>query len=94
MTIEPVGEEKIPCQPSDATVMNRWFIILTAVAIYSCIGVFYSWGVFVPSLSEKFGWTRAQLGWPFLISLYTFTLVMVAAAVALAAVVPPAVGRG
>jgi hypothetical protein len=84
--------------------MNRWFIILTAVAIYSCIGVFYSWGVFVPSLSEKFGWTRAQLGWPFLISLYTFTLVMVAAAVdlagsvaaavALAAVAPPAVGRG
>jgi OFA family oxalate/formate antiporter-like MFS transporter len=59
--------------------MNRWVICLTGTAINICLGVLYSWSIFVVPLSKKFGWTRAQLSWPFTISIFTFALVMVAA---------------
>ncbi|MDV2502366.1 MAG: MFS transporter [bacterium] len=59
--------------------MNRWFIILTGIAINSCLGALYSWSIFVVPLSKEFGWSRAQLSWPFTVSLFTFALVMVAA---------------
>lgn len=59
--------------------MNRWVICLTGTAINICLGVLYSWSIFVVPLSQKFGWSRAQLSWPFTISIFTFALVMVAA---------------
>jgi OFA family oxalate/formate antiporter-like MFS transporter len=59
--------------------INRWIICLTGTAINICLGVLYSWSIFVVPLSEKFGWTRAQLSWPFTLSIFTFALVMVAA---------------
>ncbi len=59
--------------------MNRWLIMFTGTAINIMLGVLYSWSIFVVPLSQKFGWTRAQLSWPFTASIFTFALVMVAA---------------
>ncbi len=59
--------------------MNRWMIMFTGTAINIMLGVLYSWSIFVVPLSKKFGWSRAQLSWPFTASIFTFALVMVAA---------------
>ncbi len=59
--------------------MNRWMIMFTGTAINIMLGVLYSWSIFVVPLSNKFGWSRAQLSWPFTASIFTFALVMVAA---------------
>ncbi|MCH7645731.1 MAG: MFS transporter, partial [Nitrospinae bacterium] len=59
--------------------MNRWLIMFTGTLINIMLGVLYSWSIFVVPLSQKFGWSRAQLSWPFTMSIFTFALVMVAA---------------
>ena len=75
--VAPKGVES--AHGTKSSVMNRWFIILTGIAINSCLGALYSWSIFVVPLSKEFGWSRAQLSWPFTVSLFTFALVMVAA---------------
>ena len=61
--------------------MNRWVICLTGTAINICLGVLYSWSIFVVPLIDKFGaeagFNRASLSWPFTASIFTFALVMV-----------------
>ena len=49
------------------------------MAINCMLGVVYSWSIFVVPLSRKFGWSRAQLSWPFTASIFTFVLVAVMA---------------
>jgi OFA family oxalate/formate antiporter-like MFS transporter len=39
--------------------------VIAAAAIYEfCLGTFYAWGIFVPSLMNNFGWERTQAYWP------------------------------
>jgi OFA family oxalate/formate antiporter-like MFS transporter len=61
--------------------MNRWVICLAGTAINICLGVLYSWSIFVVPLIDKFGaeagFNRASLSWPFTASIFTFALVMV-----------------
>ncbi len=65
--------------------MNRWVICLAGTAINICLGVLYSWSIFVVPLIDKFGpggvgdpaFTRANLSWVFTASIFTFALVMV-----------------
>jgi len=59
--------------------MNRWIICLAGTGINLVLGVLYSWSIFVVPLNEKFGWSRADLTWPFSVSILVFALVMVAA---------------
>ncbi|MFQ5847687.1 MAG: OFA family MFS transporter [Candidatus Methylomirabilales bacterium] len=61
--------------------MNRWIICLAGTAINICLGVLYSWSIFVVPLIDKYGaeagFSRASLTWPFTASIFTFALVMV-----------------
>ncbi|MFQ5883113.1 MAG: OFA family MFS transporter [Candidatus Methylomirabilales bacterium] len=61
--------------------MNRWVICLAGTGINICLGVLYSWSIFVVPLIDKFGaeagFTRSSLTWPFTASIFTFALVMV-----------------
>jgi len=66
--------------------MNRWVICLAGTGINICLGVLYSWSIFVVPLIDKFGpgtavdsaaFTRANLSWVFTASIFTFALVMV-----------------
>ena len=61
--------------------MNRWAICLAGTGINICLGVLYSWSIFVVPLIDKFGpeagFSRASLTWPFTASIFTFALVMV-----------------
>ena len=66
--------------------MNRWAICLAGTGINICLGVLYSWSIFVVPLITKFGpgtevnsaaFTRANLSWVFTASIFTFALVMV-----------------
>ncbi len=59
--------------------MNRWIVCLAGTGINLVLGVLYSWSIFVVPLQEKFGWSRADLTWPFSVSILTFALVMIAA---------------
>jgi MFS transporter, OFA family, oxalate/formate antiporter len=61
--------------------MNRWAICLAGTGINICLGVLYSWSIFVVPLIDKYGepagFTRGSLTWPFTASIFTFALVMV-----------------
>lgn len=61
--------------------MNRWAICLAGTGINICLGVLYSWSIFVVPLIDKYGaeagFTRASLAWPFTASIFVFALVMV-----------------
>jgi len=66
--------------------MNRWVICLAGTGINICLGVLYSWSIFVVPLIAKFGpgtevnsaaFSRANLSWVFTASIFTFALVMV-----------------
>lgn len=61
--------------------MNRWAICLAGTGINICLGVLYSWSIFVVPLIDKYGpeagFSRASLTWPFTASIFTFALVMV-----------------
>jgi OFA family oxalate/formate antiporter-like MFS transporter len=59
--------------------MKRWVICLAGTAINLALGTLYSWSIFVVPLSKKFGWSRADLTWPFTVSIVFFAGVMVAA---------------
>jgi OFA family oxalate/formate antiporter-like MFS transporter len=61
--------------------MNRWVICLAGTAINICLGVLYSYSIFVVPLIDMYGaeagFTRSSLTWPFTASIFTFALVMV-----------------
>ncbi len=59
--------------------MNRWIVCLAGTGINLVLGVLYSWSIFVVPLQDKFGWSRADLTWPFSVSILTLAIVMVPA---------------
>jgi len=59
--------------------MKRWVICLAGTGINLVLGVLYSWSIFVVPLQEKFGWSRADLTWPFSVSVLTLAVTMVIA---------------
>ncbi len=59
--------------------MRRWIVCLAGTGVNLALGTLYAWSLYVPSLVEKWGWTRAQLTWPFTVSIAVFALAMVAA---------------
>lgn len=59
--------------------MNRWVICLAGTGVNLALGTLYAWSLYVPSLVKEWGWTRAQLTWPFSVSIAVFAIAMVAA---------------
>ncbi len=65
---------------SNEKVMNRWLVVLGAVAIQLCLGAIYAWSVFTPSLKEApYNFSVAQTQWVFSLGLMTFAIVMIIA---------------
>lgn len=56
---------------------NRWFIVIAGVLILLCLGVAYSWGIFLLPISEEFGWTRASVSLAVSFQLLAFSVFMV-----------------
>lgn len=57
----------------------RWRIPLAGFLLALMGGFAYAWGVLVPPLMERFGWTKAEAVMPFTVFLVVFALVMVPA---------------
>lgn len=53
-------------------VINRWWIVVSAVIIQLCLGSIYAWGVFVKPLIGEFGWTKTEVSWAFTIVLVAY----------------------
>ena len=64
------------------TVMNRWIVVIGAIAIQLCLGAIYAWSVFTPKLADPAGtyaFTVKQTQWVFSLGLLTFASVMIIA---------------
>ncbi len=75
-TAEPL-EIAIPA-PQPAA-MNRWFVVIGAILIQSCLGAIYAWSVFTKKITDPsggYGFTAGQAAWIFSAGLATFALVM------------------
>lgn len=65
---------------SEQKVMNRWLVVVGAVAIQLCLGAIYAWSVFTPKLTDPAGaykFTAIQAANIFSVGLFVFALVMV-----------------
>lgn len=63
-------------------VMNRWIVVIGAIAIQLCLGAIYAWSVFTPKLADPTGiyaFTVKQTQWVFSLGLLTFASVMIIA---------------
>ncbi len=58
---------------------NRWLMVAAALVMQLCLGVLYSWSVFRGPLMKELGWTVKQAGYPFMASLFFFTIAMILA---------------
>ena len=58
---------------------NRWWIVIAAIFIQTCLGALYAWSIFVVPLEQYFGWTRTQISLVFTVASVTFVLVMIVA---------------
>ncbi|MEA3221682.1 MAG: OFA family MFS transporter [Thermodesulfobacteriota bacterium] len=61
-------------------VMNRWWVVIGAVAIQLCLGAIYAWSVFTPKLTDPNGiyaFSTKQAMWVFSLGLFVFAVVMV-----------------
>jgi OFA family oxalate/formate antiporter-like MFS transporter len=56
---------------------NRWIMVVAALVMQLCLGVLYSWSVFRGPLMKELGWTVREAGYPFMASLFFFTLGMI-----------------
>lgn len=56
---------------------NRWVMVVAALVMQLCLGVLYSWSVFRGPLMKELGWTVKQAGYPFMASLFFFTIAMI-----------------
>ena len=41
--------------------VNRWSVVIAGVIILMCLGVAYSWGVFLLPIDREMGWGRAKI---------------------------------
>lgn len=65
---------------SDGKVRNRWFVVLGAILIQSCLGAIYAWSVFTPALTaDPYNFTDTQTQWVFGVGLAAFAIVMIVA---------------
>ncbi|MGC9324535.1 MAG: L-lactate MFS transporter [Desulfomonilia bacterium] len=67
---------------SNQNVMNRWIVVIGAIAIQLCLGAIYAWSVFTPKLADPAGpyaFTVKQTQWVFSLGLLTFAVVMIIA---------------
>jgi MFS transporter, OFA family, oxalate/formate antiporter len=63
----------------EGKITNRWGMVVAALVMQLCLGVLYSWSVFRGPLMKELGWTVKQAGYPFMASLFFFTLAMILA---------------
>ena len=40
---------------------HGWPVVLAGTVIMLCLGVAYSWGIFLLPINEEFGWGRAKI---------------------------------
>lgn len=62
--------------------MNRWVVVIGAIAIQLCLGAIYAWSVFTPKLADPAGayaFTTVQTQWVFSLGLIVFASVMIIA---------------
>lgn len=55
---------------------KRYVVVIAAVVIMLCLGVAYSWGVFVKPIETEMGWSRAQISLAVSILLLVFSAFM------------------
>jgi len=61
-------------------IMNRWLVVIGAIAIQLCLGAIYAWSVFTPYLKvEPYNFSTSQTQWVFSLGLLTFAVLMVVA---------------
>ncbi len=63
--------------PKEKRVMNRWFVVLGALAIQLCLGSLYAWSIFVNPLKTQYSYTTTQSQAIFSTSLAVFALTMI-----------------
>ncbi|MFH1580690.1 MAG: OFA family MFS transporter [Pseudomonadota bacterium] len=56
--------------------MNRWSVVIAGVIILMCLGVAYSWGIFLLPIDQKMGWGRAKISFAVSILLFAFSVFM------------------
>jgi MFS family permease len=65
---------------TEQKVMNRWLVVIGAVAIQLCLGAIYAWSVFTPKLCDPAGaykFTATQANWIFSIGLLVFSFTII-----------------
>ena len=73
----------------ETKVMNRWLVVVGAVAIQLCLGAIYAWSVFSAPLKDDAGWSKLETQIVFSAGLAFFAIVMVYAGRRLAATLRP-----
>jgi OFA family oxalate/formate antiporter-like MFS transporter len=56
---------------------NRWIVVMSGLLIIMCLGVAYSWGVFLMPIANEFNWGRGQTSLAVSILLFVFSVFMV-----------------
>ncbi len=67
---------------NDNKTMNRWLVVIGAIAIQLCLGAIYAWSVFTPALTDPDGlykFSATQAAWIFSMGLFVFAVVMIIA---------------
>lgn len=57
--------------------INRWSVVIAGVVILMCLGVAYSWGVFLLPIERDMGWGRAKISFAVSVLLLVFSIFMV-----------------
>jgi len=55
---------------------NRWIVVLASIIILMCLGVAYSWGVFMVPIDHDLGWGRTSLSVAVSVLLFVFSVFM------------------
>lgn len=56
---------------------HRWLVVIGGLLIIMCLGVAYSWGVFLMPIANEFGWGRGETSLAVSILLLVFSVFMV-----------------
>ena len=56
---------------------HRWLVVIGGLLIIMCLGVAYSWGVFLMPIASEFGWGRGETSLAMSILLLVFSVFMV-----------------
>lgn len=56
---------------------SRWGIVIAGVTILMCLGIAYSWGVFLVPIDGDMGWGRAKISFAVSVLLLVFSVFMV-----------------